>query len=125
MAAPQAEKVADVLREQGFEVETLYEERATRQNIENYLQRLSSKAGDEDRFLLYFSGHGITQTGPLFPDICLHILLPRALLTNAVPMALLQSQYSNLKPKHMLFVLDACSPVSQSKRVGQASSRGT
>lgn len=46
-------------------METLSESTATRQNIESYIQRLSSRVTENDRFLFYFSGHGITEHGPL------------------------------------------------------------
>lgn len=109
-AVPQAKEVADVLKAQGFNVETFFEERATRQKIEAYLQELAAKLTNNDRVLFYFSGHGDTEAGAL-GEVGYLLTYPatkRTLFTEAIPMSLLQAQYVNLKAKHMLFVLDAC-----------------
>jgi hypothetical protein len=109
-AVPQAKEVAAVLSAQGFKVETFFEENATRNKVERYLQQLASQLADSDRVLFYFSGHGETEPG-LLGEVGYLLTYPatrKTLLTEAIPMARLQAEYVNLRAKHMLFVLDAC-----------------
>ena len=110
-AAPQAREVSQALRLQGFEVTELFEEKASRDNVEAYLQDLQRKLQRDDRVLFYFSGHGYTvpsATG----DVGYLLTYPATeatVLTRGIPMARIESEYSNiLRAKHVLFVLDAC-----------------
>jgi uncharacterized caspase-like protein len=109
-ATVQAQGVADVLRTEGFEVKELSGPDATSQKIEAYIQQLASRVTEDDRFLFYFSGHGVTEPGPL-GDVGYLLTYPatrRTLLTDGLPMVRMQSEYANLRAKHILFVLDAC-----------------
>ena len=58
-AVSDAEKMTAALTEQGFEVVTLLDEQATRENILKHLRdTFRMKSGKDDRFVFYFSGHG-------------------------------------------------------------------
>jgi hypothetical protein len=109
-AMVQAQRVAELLRGQGFEVETLSDETATLERITSYFQQLSIKITESDRFLFYFSGHGITIPG-LIGDRGFLLTYPATkgtLMTRGIPMERIESEYAALRAKHMLFVLDAC-----------------
>lgn len=111
-AARDAEAMAGELSKRGFEVITLLNEQATRRGILRALQvDLPKRVGPEDRVLIYFAGHGISQgegaaaMGYLMPVEA----SPEAPSVDGIDMESLQrvlaTQY---KAKHILYVADAC-----------------
>ncbi len=98
-----ARAVAAMLSNHGFEVTTLYDAEATRNDILANLNTIISRAQKEDRFLFYFAGHGEKQntTGYLIPydgnNFDSYLSLQE--ITNAA---------KKLSAKHQLYVMDAC-----------------
>lgn len=111
-AARDAQAMAGELSRRGFEVITLVNEEATRRGILRALQvDLPKRVGPQDRVLIYFAGHGISQgegaaaMGYLMPVEA----SPDAPSVDGIDMESLQrvlaTQY---KAKHILYVADAC-----------------
>ncbi len=111
-AARDARAMASELGKRGFEVITLIDEQATRRGILRALQvDLPKRVGPQDRVLIYFAGHGISQgegasaMGYLMPVEA----SPEAPSIDGIDMESLQrvlaTQY---KAKHILYVADAC-----------------
>jgi uncharacterized caspase-like protein len=111
-AARDARAMAGELSRRGFEVITLVNEEATRRGILRALQvDLPKRVGPQDRVLIYFAGHGISQgegaaaMGYLMPVEA----SPEAPSVDGIDMESLQrvlaTQY---KAKHILYVADAC-----------------
>ncbi|MGC9967245.1 MAG: caspase family protein [Syntrophobacteraceae bacterium] len=104
-----AQRVSEYLRTQGFQVETLTDEQATRQNILSYFDKLSQKVTDNDRLLFYFGGHGTTENigGTQFG-----YLVPFGAGRSSADMIStddLKSQSQRLgKARHQLFIVNAC-----------------
>lgn len=104
-----AKKVSEYLRTQGFQVETLTDEQATRQNILSYFDKLSQKITENDRLLFYFGGHGSTENigGTQFG-----YLVPYGAGRNSADMIStddLKTQSQRLgKARHQLFIVNAC-----------------
>ncbi len=111
-AANDAEKVAALLKQKGYEVVTLFNRQATRTNILKEMgTKLLKKVGPQDRVLIYFSGHGRdwqvgggTRRGFLLPietD-------PEDLDSTAISMFKVRELANALPAKHVLFLIDAC-----------------
>jgi hypothetical protein len=104
-----AQKVSEYFKTQGFQVETLTDEQATRQNILSYFDKLSQKITEDDRLLFYFGGHGTTENvaGTQFG-----YLVPFGAGRSTADMIStddLKSQSQRLgKARHQLFILNAC-----------------
>jgi hypothetical protein len=106
-----AEAVAKELEGQGFQVVTVLNGQATRQNLARLLgDQLPNRVGPDDRVLVYFAGHGVssgqgaTAMGYLMPvegerD---HIR------STGISMRELQNWFADYKSKHVMFVADAC-----------------
>ena len=92
-------------------IKVLLNEDATKNNIENSLEEITTNAGENDRILIFFSGHGMTYSYPNGGEI--GYLLPvdgneEKLYSSAIPMNDLEQISSMSKAKHMLFLVDAC-----------------
>ncbi len=92
-------------------VKLLLNEEANKTNIVNIISDVSLKAGENDRILVFYAGHG--ETMPLPDGGEMGYLVPidgnqDNLLASAIPMDDLK-RFSNVsKAKHMLFLVDAC-----------------
>jgi len=92
-------------------VKLLLNEEANRANIVNVISDVSLQAGENDRILVFYAGHG--ETMPLPDGGEMGYLVPidgnqDNLLASAIPMDDLK-RFSNVsKAKHMLFLVDAC-----------------
>ncbi len=109
-ARKDAQGMAGLLRRQGFEVIDLYDEKATRKAIvsvfEDYLAPRLSK---HDRVLVFFSGHGDTQTlgGKDFGYLVPHDATGSR--GSMISMETLRNLSDKMgAAKHHLFVIDAC-----------------
>lgn len=61
-AVADAKAMNEFLKNQGFIVTTLYDEKATRDAIVNELEgKIGKRLGPNDRFVLFFAGHGHTE----------------------------------------------------------------
>ncbi len=111
-AVSDAKHVAKKLEELGFEVRTLIDEQATRQNIIQLLaDDIGLKAKENDRIMFYFAGHGATKEkadksymGYILP----HDYDPAKHSATAISMQQLREASAEVKAKHMLYVMDSC-----------------
>ncbi len=111
-AVSDAKRVADKLTDLGFEVRTLIDEQATRQNIIHLLaDDIGPKTKENDRILFYFAGHGATKEradktfmGYILP----HDYIPSKHSATAISMQQLRDASSEIKAKHMLYLMDSC-----------------
>lgn len=111
-AVSDAQHVAEKLEALGFEVRTLIDEQATRQNIIHLLaDDIGPKTKENDRILFYFAGHGATKEkadksfmGYILP----HDFSPAKHSATAISMQQLRDASSEIKAKHMLYVMDSC-----------------
>ena len=114
-AVADAEAVKDMLVNQfSYEeenVKLLINEDANKVNIEQAISDVSLEAGEKDRILVFFAGHG--ETMPLPDGGEMGYLLPvdgrqENLYASAIPMNDLKDLSNMSKAKHMLFLIDAC-----------------
>ena len=114
-AVKDANSIATLLRNNfnfpSKNIQTLLNEEATYSNIRNSLSEISSSAKANDRVLIYFAGHGITDDLPDGGEM--GYLLPiegdrDKLFTTSIPMDDFKRISSMSESKHMLFLIDAC-----------------
>ena len=89
----------------------LLDEEATLVNIKNEMKNLYEVSNDNDRVLIYFAGHGITEPLPAGGEE--GYLLPVEgdkddLYTTALPMSEMKRISDRVAAKDMLFLMDAC-----------------
>jgi len=92
-------------------VKLLLNEEANKANIVNVISDVSLKAGENDRILVFYAGHG--ETMPLPEGGEMGYLVPidgnqDNLFASAIPMDDLKRLSNMSKAKHMLFLVDAC-----------------
>ena len=92
-------------------VSLLINEDATRQNILKSLYDINNKAQDNDRILIYFSGHGETMDLPAGGQI--GYLIPvdgeiEDLYLSSIDMSELRKISNMTEAKHLLYLVDAC-----------------
>jgi len=92
-------------------VKLLINEDANKVNIEQAISDVSLEAGENDRILVFFAGHGETMSLPDGGEM--GYLLPvdgrqENLYASAIPMNDLKDLSNMSKAKHMLFLIDAC-----------------
>lgn len=110
-AKADAEAVADILRNQGFQVIELYDRQATKIAIVEKMQNhLSRVIGSNDRVLVFFAGHGYTENlagkdwGYIVPY---HTLNQSS--AGYISMEELQTLSRKMgKAKHQLFIMVSC-----------------
>ena len=114
-AVNDAESVKEMLINQfSYEeenVKLLINENANKINIEQTLSDISLLAGENDRILVFFAGHGETMKLPDGGEM--GYLIPvdgrqENLYASAIPMNDLKDLSHMSKAKHMLFLVDAC-----------------
>ena len=114
-AVADAEAVKDMLvskfdyKEENIKL--LLNEEANKANIVNVISDVSLKAGENDRILVFYAGHG--ETMPLPDGGEMGYLVPidgrqENLYASAIPMDDLKRLSNMSKAKHMLFLVDAC-----------------
>lgn len=111
-AVSDAKRVTARLTAIGFEVRTLIDEQATRQNIIHLLvDDIGPQAKENDRIVFYFAGHGATKEradksymGYILP----HDYNPGKHSATAISMQQLREASSEIKAKHMLYLMDSC-----------------
>jgi len=108
-----AERVAEALRDQGFDsVIELYDEQAARSKVLELLGLdLRDAAGDDDLVFVYFAGHGQTETladgsrrGYLVPFDG----RPENAYASAISMDVLRDLSNRLRARHVYFAIDSC-----------------
>ena len=114
-AVKDANSIASLLKDNfnfpAKNVKVLINDEATYSNIRNNLDEISSSAKENDRVLIYFAGHGMTQDLPEGGEM--GYLLPidgkrDKLFVTSIPMDDLKRISSMSQAKHMLFLVDAC-----------------
>jgi formylglycine-generating enzyme required for sulfatase activity len=112
-ARSDAENVAEVLQQKGFEVLTLYDRDATRHAILARLEKnIAPRLEPEDRVFFYFSGHGYTKNNGEIPDTYLIPYDKENIEMNAsqiyISMSDLERQSKLMSiVKHQFFLIDA------------------
>jgi len=92
-------------------IKLLLNEEANKANIVKVISDVSLKAGEDDRILVFYAGHG--ETMPLPDGGEMGYLVPidgnqDNLFASAIPMDDLKRLSNMSKAKHMLFLVDAC-----------------
>jgi len=109
-ARKDAEAMARLLQRQGFEVIELYDERATQKSIVSVFEDyLAPRLARDDRVLVFFSGHGDTQTlgGKDFGYLVPHDASGSR--GSMISMNTLRNLSDKMgAAKHHLFIIDAC-----------------
>jgi len=109
-AVRDAQAVSLLLKKRGFQVVELYDEEATERAIRSKLRALKTLAKADDRVIVYFAGHGISDGSPTRK---MGYLMPingdsEVPDEKGIPMDWLQRLLDGLEAKHVLFVADAC-----------------
>ena len=112
-AIADAEAIAEMIQNFGFNKENiiiLKNEQATRTNFIKTFTEISEKTKENDRLLIYWAGHGVSERiaqgeeGYLVPfDTDL-----KGLAYSGIPMSLLSNLSRRPFAKHQLFLIDAC-----------------
>ena len=92
-------------------IEYLTDSQATVQNIKRAFQSISQKSVENDRVVVFFAGHGETETLPSGGEM--GYLIPHEgsledLYLSCLPMNELKTLSKRLPAKHVLFLVDAC-----------------
>ncbi len=108
-ATKDANAVSSFLRAQGFQILPLYDQRATKVGIISEMQRLARRVGKRDRVLVYFAGHGYTET---FGELDYGYIVPYDGGDDSatyISMEELQTQSQKMDAAaHQLFIMDSC-----------------
>jgi len=112
-AVNDAQAVGKKLREIGFDdVIEILDKEATRERILTVLgSELPKKAGPEDRVLIFFAGHGQTETLPDGKEQGYLVPVDGDLgnyFTTAISMQQVREISERVQAKHILYVMDAC-----------------
>ena len=114
-AEPDARRVAAQLEELGFEtVLELYDKDATRDAILRLLgSELQSKTHENDMVVIFFAGHGQTETlpGPAREKRGYIVPVdsdPQRTFSTAIPMHQLRELTNRLPAKHVYYAMDSC-----------------
>ena len=92
-------------------ITSLINEEASAQNIKRAIAQTAKKAGSNDRIVIFFAGHGMTEDLPSGAEM--GYLVPyegdlEDLYITSVPMKELRNLSDRFDAKHVLFLVDAC-----------------
>ncbi|MBI5243523.1 MAG: caspase family protein [Elusimicrobia bacterium] len=111
VAVRDARNVGAALKKQGFEVITLIDAEADKEKISGLLgDEMPKRTTKEDRVLVYFAGHGVTEGEG---DTAEGFLMPfggspEKKVATGVSMSDVVKWFGRYKSKHVMFVADAC-----------------
>lgn len=111
-AVEDAKSIGRVLKQQGFQVATLYDKQATKAAIERELgDKLVDRVGENDRVVIFYAGHGETKTAR--GGRTMGYLLPvqgqqDALSETGISMGRIKELADALPSKQVLFLVDVC-----------------
>jgi hypothetical protein len=107
-AKKDAQSIANVLKKRGFEVVSLYNEKATRNEIIRQIDSLARKLTNDDRVLIFFAGHGYTE---IIGNEEFGYIVPYdgIMPANYISMDAIREQSRKMvNAKHQLFIMDSC-----------------
>ena len=112
-AVSDAQRVAAALRKRGFdEVVEIYDREATRERILKLLGiDLPTRVTDEDLVVIFFAGHGHTETLPNGEKRGYIIPVDgdrRQVFATAISMATLRDLSNRLRARHIYYAMDSC-----------------
>ena len=114
-AEPDARRVATQLKKLGFDpVLELYDKQATRNGILQLLgTELQALASENDLVMIFFAGHGQTETlpGPAYEKRGYIIPVdgdPQRVFSTGIPMRQLRELTNRLLAKHVYYAMDSC-----------------
>ena len=92
------------------EVFSLYDEKATRENILNALDKIASQANPADVFMFYYAGHGSMVGSDFYfiPVECARLYEESTLKKVAIEDALMQERFSKINALKQVVIMDAC-----------------
>ncbi|MBF0535562.1 MAG: caspase family protein [Nitrospirae bacterium] len=107
-AVGDAKKVAEVLKDKyGFEVKTMLDENATKDNIIDEINMYREKLSADDKFLVYYAGHGYfekgNQKGYWLPVDAVDSRTTKWILVDEIT-----SELNLIRAKQILIVADSC-----------------
>ena len=111
-AVPDAVAMKEKLLERGFdEIKLIVNEEATKESILSGIAWLGKVTGEEDRAVIYFSGHGETKEGR--GGAALGYVIPvncpkEDYYVNAISMGKIREATYEIKAKHILYIMDSC-----------------
>jgi len=111
-------KIAELLQNMGFKVQSLYGSNATRTNIISRMRAIKNQQIPEDAFLFFFSGHGKVihtrekkRIGYIVPyDSAVDLKGTGVMIYNeqCISIPYIQDIASDMPAKHTAFFLDSC-----------------
>ncbi len=110
-ATKDALEIAYLLKEQGFQVETLLDSKATKASIWQHLENYKKKAKLNSRIVFYFAGHGQTEDMPSGGEQGYIVPVNADLYdwdSTMLSMKDINGLVQNYKSKHILLVFDSC-----------------
>ena len=116
-AMADAEAIKKELERRGFEVRSLYNEGATKKNILKALEEIRKNMDNEDSFVFYFSGHGVSLKTPAGVERGFIIPYGAKVSSNSsiikyeeetISLHDLKDIAYDMKAKHIAFFLDSC-----------------
>ena len=110
-ATKDARDVAYLLKNQGFQVETLFDEKATKKNIWHCLEKFRNNAEPNSRIVIYFAGHGQTEDMPSGGEQGYIVPVNADLYewdSTMLSMKDINRLVQGYKSKHILLVFDSC-----------------
>ncbi|MEI9917266.1 MAG: caspase family protein [Bacteroidota bacterium] len=114
-ARPDAQSFIQVMEEKGtlfknVEMNTLYDQEASRANILKKLDELATKIHPEDVFVFYYAGHGSMVDNQFYfiPTESLRLYDAGSLKTDAIEATILQDKLKNIRALKQLIIMDAC-----------------
>ncbi len=113
-AQQDAESIAQLLEEMDFpkeNIKVLLDEQATLSNVKQEISAMGMKTGKNDRLLVYWAGHGETESLPRGGEMGYLLTYdgdPNAMYSTCLSMDEVKRLSERVAAKHVLFLVDAC-----------------
>lgn len=115
-ARPDAESFGELINSNGVdlfknvELHTLYDKEASKENILDKLNELSTKIHPEDVFIFYYAGHGSMVDNQFYfiPTESVRLYDLSSLKKEAIEADVLQGELKKIKALKQLIIMDAC-----------------
>lgn len=120
-AAPDAERITEILDQRGWDARKIINEEATRDRIVLELSRLAREAKEQDSVLIYFAGHGVVdKTGREHTYWLTHTATLANLAVKGIRLTHLLEYIHDIPAGRKLLILDHCHSGDVEKVVGTA-----